>query len=319
MPQPIHQQLINEIFYRYSTYRISYNKLVSVFCELCKTYPEEDIMSLSRPYTIKDKSLSSFYEDVEEELNHKTHLKVSREGLEDYKFVRYDTIGDGSCFFHSVLTCISDNYNQSTTGEKIDMVKKIRSLLSENVNINTWERLNGEKLMIKEINGFLIQKFSYSQPLVEFLFDCQLKSETFNEYVDYLKENRYARKIVVHMDKIKEHCFLSYINKLSNSSVWVGTEENDVDAIQLFADFLGIDIYVFSVYKKMPNIVPYYTSFSYERDHEVRPSICILNINNTHFEAMGVRCRDKRNRVYTKHLFRSNDEMINKLYNVVNN
>lgn len=312
------KQIINEVFYRYDTYRISYKKLIQYLSYIIKKYPDDNIMELCKKYV---KNLpSSFSIDLHHSLNKKNQLIVKKEELKDYHFTRLDTIGDGSCFFHSVLMCICDNnYNNCSTKDKMTMVKKVRQHLADNLLMDTWEALNEGKLMIKEINSFLLNKFSYNSNLCEFLFNAQLTSETFDEYISILKDNKCARKIIVHMDLIKKHCFDKYREKLTDSSVWVGTEDTDVDAINLFADFLGIDIYVFSVYKSMPNVVPYHSSFSYSKNHKKRPSICILNSNNTHFESMGVLYENSNGGIYTKQLFSSNDNMVKKLYNIINN
>lgn len=51
-------------------------------------------------------------------------------GDSNYELVRIDTIGDGSCFYHAVLYCISPEYRNSQHDVRVKMVKNLRRSLA---------------------------------------------------------------------------------------------------------------------------------------------------------------------------------------------
>lgn len=318
--------IIHELFSRYSRFHFDYHKLLRYLSYIAYRYSEPTVFDLSYTYIMNhfpnDPVFKSFKKDyklsLEKRKLRESRLIVDKDYLSKYHFVHSDTIGDGSCFFHSVLMGISDNtYNTADTKERINIVKNLRRLLSQNITLEQWENLNEGKLAISEICQFLRSKFGYNNSFTEFLFNVQLESETLHGFISSLREHKFARKIIVHLNDIKNHLFENYKERLSNPSVWVGTDEGDVDAINLFADFLGIDIYIFSMYKKMPYVLPYHSSFSYTKNHKKRPSVFLLNINNTHFESMGIVQKDKRGELYVKRFFSANDIVVKKLYSII--
>lgn len=48
-----------------------------------------------------------------------------------YTFVIFDTIGDGSCFLHSVLMCFNKKYRKSKINERQQIVDKLRRDLAD--------------------------------------------------------------------------------------------------------------------------------------------------------------------------------------------
>ena len=48
-----------------------------------------------------------------------------------YNFVVFDTIGDGSCFLHSVLTCFNKQYRKSDIKERQKIVDQLRRDLAD--------------------------------------------------------------------------------------------------------------------------------------------------------------------------------------------
>ena len=75
---------------------------------------------------------------------------------EDIQFKRIKTIGDGSCFLHSVLQCFNKTYNDMNNQEKRDYVKKIRYYLSESLEENDQEIYKSlSRAEIKTISNFI--------------------------------------------------------------------------------------------------------------------------------------------------------------------
>lgn len=77
-------------------------------------------------------------------------------GIDDIKFNRIHTIGDGSCFLHSILQSFNKKYNEGTIREKMDFVKKIRFYLAECLTENNNEIYNSlSRNEIEEIAKFV--------------------------------------------------------------------------------------------------------------------------------------------------------------------
>lgn len=76
--------------------------------------------------------------------------------------VRIGTVGEGSCFFHSVLTSINpDNYVNMDEDEKREYVIKLREKLSDSLDIQEWEnRLKqGSKILFLENLRRILETF----------------------------------------------------------------------------------------------------------------------------------------------------------------
>ena len=54
--------------------------------------------------------------------------------------IRTGTVGDGSCFFHAVLTSISAKYRQKSKSEKHNLVKKTRKKIAGDITIDDWKK-----------------------------------------------------------------------------------------------------------------------------------------------------------------------------------
>lgn len=76
--------------------------------------------------------------------------------LKNVKFNRINTIGDGSCFLHSVLQCFNQTYNELNERERMEYVKKIRYYLSESLDENDKELYKSlSRKEIEEISKFV--------------------------------------------------------------------------------------------------------------------------------------------------------------------
>ena len=320
------KEIIEKLFSRYKSNHFGYETLVRYLSYIGVRYPDSKVFDIScdliHTNLYYDSTFKNFTKDYTLLLKKRTIKKdtliVDKESLAKYSFTRLDTIGDGSCFFHAVFMGIYDNYNNSDTRHRIDIVKRFRGLLSDSISISQWESLNNGKLALSELCHFLSSTYKYNTSFSEFLLDAQLTSNSLDEFVSLLKTNKFARKIVINIDTIKQSLFETYKKKLANPAVWVGTEPTDVDAIQLLGDFLGIDIYIFSVYKKMPYVLPCHSSFSYLLDtHKRRPAVFVLNTGNTHFESMGIFQYYTSGDRYVKKMFYPNDSVVKHLYDII--
>ena len=71
-------------------------------------------------------------------------------------FKRINTIGDGSCFLHSILYCFNKTYNEINQNDKITYVRKIRYCLSQCLEENNYAIYNSlSREEIGEISKFI--------------------------------------------------------------------------------------------------------------------------------------------------------------------
>lgn len=61
----------------------------------------------------------------------------------DDLLVRTGTIGDGSCFYHSVLHAYSKNYASKNSFQKVKEVKTLREELANKLSIKKWKKIGG--------------------------------------------------------------------------------------------------------------------------------------------------------------------------------
>lgn len=67
-------------------------------------------------------------------------------GIKIYNLVRVYAIGDGSCFFHAILLGVSEEYLNLSRRGKIQMAKKLRKRLSQELDEDKYSKLSGGNL-----------------------------------------------------------------------------------------------------------------------------------------------------------------------------
>ena len=63
--------------------------------------------------------------------------------------IKTGTIGDGSCFFHSLLTALSSTYRNTNSDIKQKYVKKLRNKISDSFNISEWDKFDGMEFLLQ--------------------------------------------------------------------------------------------------------------------------------------------------------------------------
>ena len=88
-------------------------------------------------------------------------------------FIRTGVVGDGSCFFHSVLYSCTPEYRKLTIPERMCLVEDLRRLISKEVTVDIWLSLgNGE-----------VAKLAYQTHLARILDKYDLGSYIKNDYI----------------------------------------------------------------------------------------------------------------------------------------
>ena len=109
-----------------------------------------------------------------------------------FKFKRIPTIGDGSCFIHSVLGACNKKYQNLNRMEKINMVREIRNLIGDYLEKgDIYDKLSRGSL--KEFSQYLPEvdkknmvKYMKSNSWINYLY-IELLSKLFdiNIYIVY--------------------------------------------------------------------------------------------------------------------------------------
>ena len=65
--------------------------------------------------------------------------------------IRTGTVGDGSCFFHSILTGLSATYRKSDVSVKKKYIKRFRKKISNTFDMKDWHKFNGMELLVQNM------------------------------------------------------------------------------------------------------------------------------------------------------------------------
>lgn len=98
--------------------------------------------------------------------------KVNSLVIDGYEFAKIDVPGDGSCLIHSILSCISRQYNLKNASDKYAHSRKVRDMLAEKLTESEYEKLS--KGNIKYI----------SESMPEFTLDSMKKLLLSNRCID---------------------------------------------------------------------------------------------------------------------------------------
>lgn len=88
----------------------------------------------------------------------------------DNNLIRTGTLGEGTCFFHSILKAIDPIYNNASEDTKIKIAKKVRENISDSVTLETYKNISGG-LLAKITFDYLISS------ILKKLFDKKIKDK----------------------------------------------------------------------------------------------------------------------------------------------
>ena len=84
-------------------------------------------------------------------MENKTYHHPMNDHLTNKTLIRTGTVGDGSCFFHSILTSLSGTYRKSDTSIKQRYIKRFRKKISNTFDIKKWHTFNGMELLVQNM------------------------------------------------------------------------------------------------------------------------------------------------------------------------
>jgi hypothetical protein len=230
---------------------------------------------------------------------------------ENSQLVRTGTVGEGSCFFHSVLRAIDPNYVKLDEEKRRIIVERLRKNMADKLSEETWKNFaNGSLvygLVVPRFTAWIRQK---ELTEVENKID-RVKANNLEEFL-----NELLKLIPTELHKRITKAFNAFINKifeefksnLTDCSVWVGQEKGSVDIIEYISDLFNIDIYLIRDSTRKP----YRSGTDCTTRFKQRKSIIVLWVGNSHYETVGKLENKKITRV-----FDPSDSLIEKIYSIV--
>lgn len=232
-------------------------------------------------------------------LNNSRDLNILDFGSREFisnDMVRIGVVGDGSCFFHAVVTAFKE-YNNLPKDEIKSFVRKIRAKLSSELSKDKFEN------NIVSVNCFV----SKVHKILEKDYLKEDRKRLWNALID--KQNvfnfndleSYAKQLSIDKDplftRFREEIYIKYKSDLMNTGKWVGLE-NAVDAFNFFSEAIEHNIFVCD---SNNNYVPLKIMHC-NKIKQNWPNIFILVIDNIHFELLG-RFDESDNSITTTFLF----------------
>jgi len=213
---------------------------------------------------------------------------------EQQQLTRIGTIGDGSCFFHSVLYLIDKKYRKYSEDDRGELVKIIRELFGDSISRKKWKSMGNGNLALT----FFLIKLSEEYP--DIVPDTSVKN--VDELITKLKA-KYP-KLSDEFDQLLEEVYQEYIESVKDCDVWVGENLDSVNLFEYICEIFDINIYIIRDSTRKPYLMGSDCSLLYKN----RPSIIILWINDSHYEAVSVD---------DKLLFQFNDPVIQRIHNII--
>jgi len=210
-------------------------------------------------------------------------------------YVRIGSIGDGSCFFHSVLQAVYPPYNEMTFNEKLNLVIHLRfdisSILQDEISIDDEYPLSKWAL---HSDGALALQFLFQ--IIRYQEACY--------YRHILKKKPYHKNKKDPRDPInpddmefekEDQSELGLVLRIANSKVYTGEIEGD-----LLGDALGIDFLIFELRENgLPEVR------STRNKNSKRPCV-MIGYTGGHYETIGKIETNKKGEKYIKLLWESN-------------
>lgn len=216
---------------------------------------------------------------------------------EDTQLVRTGTVGEGSCFFHSVLRSIDPNYVKLSPTQRETLVSRLREKMASNLSRDRWERLANGALSY----GIVVPRFTrwiYKENIQEAMDVVDVvHANSISEFIEKLLEatpRSIHKRISKAFTVITERSFDKFKEDLSKCDVWVGQESGSVDVFEYISDTFNIDIYLIRDSTRKP----YRAGTDCSTRYKNRKSILVLWVGDAHYEAIGRLENKKITRVF---------------------
>jgi len=208
----------------------------------------------------------------------------------DTSLIRTGTVGDGSCFFHSVLKSVSPDYSKLDREEREEFVAKLRNKMSDQLTMKEWESFGKGTLAYTRVIPRVVKYIKTNVPeifdiakAVEGSKDSTTVQNYFDQLVSLIPPD-FVKKVTNIYTQLRKRVFEEFKVDLTKCSTWVGQEMGSVDVFEYISDYLNIDIYLI----KDTTRSPYRQGVDCNIRYKNRKSVIVLWIGDTHYEAIGV-------------------------------
>jgi hypothetical protein len=262
---------------------------------------------------------------------------------DDRKFVRFYTIGEGSCFFHSVFHAIDENYsNLENDEQKMEYIAELREQLSDYYflsngyvsSLEIYTRLIKELEKLKKIpitskstfkyndNNFSIEilkclkKIDLERNYPGFNFSLNSVLADTRDVMDGERINipKYKEKMYNNLTKIidceydvkpfvinlietsEKKAFQNFRDDISNVSCYF-----DNRFLSLVSDYFDVDIFIINSNNRLVNV-------GYSEVIKGRNSVVLLNIEDVHYEILGIGEKSEKGKVKNIYFLHSPDD-----------
>ncbi len=208
--------------------------------------------------------------------------------LYDEQLYRVGTIGEGSCFFHSVFTLIDPKYLELSEEDRKEFASIFRNILADSLPMSDWRKFGNGNLALTSLLIHLGEKYPEK--------DWNIPAKDVVEFVNKVR-SRFA-----HIDIEEDIVYEEYLKKLRDCDVWVGQEEDSIDLFEFLSDILNLNIFIIKDTTKQPYNLGGDCELLYKKD---RKNIVLLWVRESHYEAI----ESEREKI-----FDFNDELIQNIY-----
>jgi ubiquinone/menaquinone biosynthesis C-methylase UbiE len=242
----------------------------------------------------EEKKISVFLKpDTSEDIN-----------LYGLNFVRTGTIGEGSCFFHSLLYAISQDeefniYRKLDLNQRKKFIIDIRNDIADKLTLEKFLKINNGSYSYFKIVTKLQSYFNKrSKELFDELINIFQSNTSLEEYYEAYKKLVKNKKKLNVFDNIAYKEFEDYVSKLRDPTEYV--DLYDLDVFDLVTEYFKTNIYIVNDNLKYFNLMREYSPNKY--------TIIIINLNDIHFEIVGEKVGENIN-----YLFNEDSLIIKKL------
>ena len=205
---------------------------------------------------------------------------------ENTELVRTGTVGEGSCFYHSVLRAIDSNYVKLSEKERKILVSELRKKMASELTKEKWLKLaNGSLaygLIVPRFTKWVKQqKIQEATKVIDKIIKNDI-SEFLAALISLTPENE-NKKLSHAFNVITDRAFNEFKETLTRCDAWVGYGPGSVDAFEYISDTFNIDIYIIRDSTRKP----YRSGTDCSARYKNRKSIIILWVGESHYEVVG--------------------------------
>jgi hypothetical protein len=220
---------------------------------------------------------------------------------EEVQLVRYGSVGDGSCYFHSILKALDKKYRDLSEPKKRAFIKIFRDMVADSISMSQWKKMGGGNIAYLSFSigaSKLARKYKIENLEAESIdnFKAKLLEKVDPEVREDIEES---------LDDLEEELYLSFIERVRDCKAWVGQDEKSVNLFEYLSNLLNINVYII----KDSTRKPYNMGVKCEDAYKNRPSVIVLWVDETHYETIGLEGE--------KMLFSFDDPIIQRIHKLV--